>query len=76
MIAEYAFYGAEDIDSIKIAGRTMELDIKAFHACEAKKIVITGSDVVMWSLVIMHFMNALLTVMVSGVFFIKKIART
>lgn len=46
MIAEYAFYGAEDIDSIKIAGRTMELDTKAFQACEDKKIVINGCDVV------------------------------
>lgn len=46
MIAEYAFYGAEDIDSIIIAGRTMELDTKAFQACEAEKIVITGCDVV------------------------------
>lgn len=46
MIAEYAFYGAEDINSIIIAGRTMELDTKAFQACEAEKIVITGCDMV------------------------------
>ena len=44
MIAEYAFYGAEDINSIVIAGKTMELDTKAFQSCEAKKIVITGCD--------------------------------
>ena len=43
-IAEYAFYGAEDINSIVIAGKTMELDTKAFQSCEAKKIVITGCD--------------------------------
>lgn len=46
MIAEYAFYGAEDINSIIIAGRTMELDTKAFQSCEAEKIVITGCDMV------------------------------
>lgn len=46
MIAEYAFYGAEDINSIVIAGKTMELDTKAFQSCEAKKIVITGCDMV------------------------------
>lgn len=44
MIAEYAFYGAEDINSIVIAGKTMELDTKAFQSCEAKKIVITGCN--------------------------------
>ena len=44
MIAEYAFYGAEDINSIVIAGKIMELDTKAFQSCEAKKIVITGCD--------------------------------
>lgn len=44
MIAEYAFYGAEDINSIVIAGKTMELDTKAFQSCEAKKIVISGCD--------------------------------
>lgn len=43
-IAEYAFYGAEDINSIVIAGKTMELDTKAFQSCEAEKIVITGCD--------------------------------
>ena len=46
MIAEYAFYGAEDINSIIIAGKTMELDTKAFQSCEAEKIVITGCDMV------------------------------
>lgn len=46
MIAEYAFYGAEDIDSIIIEGKTMELDTKAFQSCEAKKIIITGCDLV------------------------------
>lgn len=46
MIAEYAFYGAEDINSIVIAGKTMELDTKAFQSCEAEKIVITGCDMV------------------------------
>lgn len=45
-IAEYAFYGAEDINSIVIAGKTMELDTKAFQSCEAEKIVITGCDMV------------------------------
>lgn len=40
MIAEYAFYGAEDIHSIIIAGRTLKLDTKAFQACEVEKIVI------------------------------------
>ncbi|MCI6203511.1 MAG: leucine-rich repeat protein [Lachnospiraceae bacterium] len=44
MIAEYAFYGAEDINSIVIAGKTMELDTKAFQSCKAKKIVISGCD--------------------------------
>lgn len=44
MIAEYAFYGAEDINSIVIAGKTMELDTKAFQSCETKKIVISGCD--------------------------------
>lgn len=44
MIAEYAFYGAEDINSIVIAGKTMELDQKAFQSCEVEKIVITGCD--------------------------------
>ena len=39
-IAEYAFYGAEDINSIVIAGKTMELDTKAFQSCEAEKIVL------------------------------------
>ena len=46
MIAEYAFYGAEDINSIVFAGRTLELDTKAFQSCEAEKIVITGCDMV------------------------------
>lgn len=46
MIAEYAFYGAEDINSIIFAGRTIELDTKAFQSCEAEKIVITGCDMV------------------------------
>lgn len=46
MIAEYAFYGAEDINSIVFAGRTMELDKKAFQSCETEKIVITGCDLV------------------------------
>lgn len=46
MIAEYAFYGAEDINSIVFAGRTMELDKKAFQSCETEKIVITGCDMV------------------------------
>ena len=46
MIAEYAFYGAEDINSIVFAGRTMEQDKKAFLSCEAEKIVITGCDLV------------------------------
>lgn len=44
LIAEYAFYGAEDIKSIVIAGKTMELDAKAFQSCETEKIVITGCD--------------------------------
>lgn len=44
MIAKYAFYGAEDINSIVIAGKTMELDKKAFQTCEVEKIVITGCD--------------------------------
>lgn len=44
MIAEYAFYGAEDINSIVIAGKTMELDQKAFQSCEVEKIVISGCD--------------------------------
>ena len=44
IIGEYAFYGAEDIDSIVISGKTMELDKNAFQSCEAKKIVIIGSD--------------------------------
>lgn len=44
MIAEYAFYGAEDINSIVIVGKTMELDQKAFQSCEVEKIVITGCD--------------------------------
>lgn len=43
-IGEYAFYGAEDIDSIVFAGRTMELDKKALQSCEVQKIVITGCD--------------------------------
>lgn len=46
MIAEYAFYGAEDINSIVFAGRTMELDKKAFQSCETEKIVITGCNMV------------------------------
>lgn len=46
MIAEYAFYDAEDIESIIFAGRTMELDAKAFQSCSAEKIVITGCDMV------------------------------
>ena len=46
MIAEYAFYDAEDIESIVFAGRTMELDTKAFQSCSAEKIVITGCDMV------------------------------
>ena len=46
MIAEYAFYGAEDINSIVFAGRTLELDKKAFQSCETEKIVITGCDMV------------------------------
>lgn len=46
MIAEYAFYGAEDINSIVFAGKTMELDKKAFQSCEVEKIVITGCDLV------------------------------
>lgn len=46
MIAEYAFYGAEDINSIVLAGRTMELDKKAFQSCETEKIIITGCDLV------------------------------
>lgn len=37
MIAEYAFYGAEDINSIVFAGRTMELDKKAFQSCGLRK---------------------------------------
>lgn len=44
MIAEYAFYGVEEINSIIIAGKTMELDQKAFQSCEVEKIVITGCD--------------------------------
>lgn len=46
MIAEYAFYGAEDINNIVFAGRTMELDKKAFQSCETEKIIITGCDLV------------------------------
>lgn len=46
LIGEYAFYGAEDISSIVIAGKTMELDKKAFQSCEAEKLVITGCDLV------------------------------
>lgn len=46
MIAEYAFYGAEDINSIVFVGRTIELDTNAFQSCEAEKIVITGCDMV------------------------------
>lgn len=46
MIAEYAFYDAEDIESIVFAGRTMELDTKAFQSCSVEKIVITGCDMV------------------------------
>lgn len=46
MIAEYAFYGAEDINSIVFAGRTMELDKKAFQYCETEKIIINGCDLV------------------------------
>lgn len=46
MIEEYAFYNAEDVNSIIFAGRTMELDSKAFQSCEAKKLVITGCDLI------------------------------
>ena len=46
MIGEYAFHDAEDISSIVFAGRTMELDEKAFQSCEVEKIVITGCDMV------------------------------
>ena len=46
MIAEQAFYGAEDINSIVFAGKTMELDKKAFQSCGVKKIVISGCDLV------------------------------
>lgn len=46
MIAEDAFYRAEDISSIIFAGRTMELDSGAFESCEAERIVITGCDMV------------------------------
>lgn len=43
-IGEYAFYNAEDITSIVFAGRTMEVDKKAFQFCEFEKLVITGSE--------------------------------
>lgn len=46
MIAEYAFYGAEDINSIIFAGKTMELDNKAFQSCEVEKIIISGCNLV------------------------------
>ena len=46
MIAEDAFYRAEDISSIIFAGRTMEVDSEAFESCEAERIVITGCDMV------------------------------
>ena len=45
-IAEYAFGRAEDINSIIFAGKTMELDTKAFQSCEVEKIVISGCDLV------------------------------
>ena len=35
-----------DINSIVFAGRTLELDKKAFQSCETEKIVITGCDMV------------------------------
>ncbi len=44
LIKEYAFYDAEDIDTIIFAGLTMELEAKAIQSCEVKKIVITGCD--------------------------------
>lgn len=43
-IYEYAFYDAEDINSIIFAGRNMELDNNAFQSCEAKKIIISGCN--------------------------------
>ena len=45
-IAEYAFYDAKDVNSIVFAGKTMELDNKAFASCGVKKIVITGCELV------------------------------
>lgn len=44
MIAEYAFYGAEDINSIVIAGKTMELDTKAFQSCGIEDLTISNSS--------------------------------
>lgn len=46
MIAESAFYNAEDIESIIFAGRTMEIDKKAFQFCSAEKIVFSGSNII------------------------------
>lgn len=45
-IDEYAFYGAENVNSIVFVNKKMELDEKAFQSCEAKKIVITGCDMI------------------------------
>lgn len=45
MIAEYAFYSAEDINSIVIIGKTIELDKYSFQSCEVEKIVISGCNI-------------------------------
>ncbi len=43
-IGEYAFYNCKDIKRIIFAGRTMELEDKAFQTCEFEKLVIVGSQ--------------------------------
>lgn len=46
MIDEYAFYGAEDVNSIVLVNKKLEINEKAFQSCEAKKVVIVGCDIV------------------------------
>lgn len=43
-IAEYAFCDAGKINSLVIAGKTLQLDNMAFQSCEVNKIVFTGCD--------------------------------
>lgn len=45
MIGESAFYNTEDIKTIVLAGKTIEIDEKAFQSCDIEKIIITGCDV-------------------------------